>query len=108
MNIKMKYTLFTFLIFVSLLFSNCSQTLKNFADNAIGADIEQLLQAEKLDNYHGYVNCWRDNNINKDYYLPNGNLVHVYPEKEGCLIHWEIDKNTNKIINYKFEGNECY
>ena len=101
-----------FLILLIFLFSGCIingiPKMNDYAQNALGMDYQDFLEPEKRKTGNFYVQNWRDKKINKDYYLPNGNLVHVAPERKGCLIHWEIDKDTNKIIGYKFEGNRCY
>jgi hypothetical protein len=102
----MKYTI---LFFIILFLSSCAtQPLKDYANTWLGANLKEYRKAEKNKSLDLYVQWWRDNKINKDYYLPNGNLVHVAPEREDCLVHWEVDKNTNKIIGYKFKGDKCY
>ena len=82
--------------------------MKDYADGWVGTDINEKYKTYKINSGSTYVQWWRDNKINKDYYLLNGNLIHVYPAREDCIIHWEVDKNTNKIIDYKFEGDRCY
>jgi len=97
-------------IAISMLLLGCSvPKMKNYAEKWIDTDISRL-QAVKNRGGSGseYVNWWRDNKINKNYTLSNGNLVYVSPERKGCIIHWEIDKSSNRIIGYKFEGNKCY
>lgn len=109
----MKYIL---LFIIVILFIGCPKingipSAKKWADDTIGANIDIIYKMNKRNiNNSGdkFVYWWRKNNINKDYYLPNGNLMHVHPIRKGCLIHWEVDKNTNKIIGYKFEGDKCY
>jgi hypothetical protein len=71
-------------------------------------DYNDALKSEKNKSGVPYVQNWRDKRINRDYYLPNSNLILVHPIRIDCLIHWEVDKNTNKIIRYKFEGDRCY
>ncbi|MES1982087.1 MAG: hypothetical protein V4443_06385 [Pseudomonadota bacterium] len=45
--------------------------------------------------------------------LPNGNSEHVYNIIEGnsipdtCLAFFEVDKQTQKIIRVRHEGNRC-
>ena len=81
--------------------------LKHYAESGIGSPYKNLLDAESRLSSSSCVQRWKNKKINKDYYLDNGNLVHVYPEACGCLIHWEIDKNTQLIVGYKFEGDRC-
>ena len=99
--------------FAPIFFIGCNgiPTASNWANDWIGEDINRIYVMNKRNVEHSgdeYVYYWRKNNINKDYYLKNGNLIHVHPIRRDCLIHWEVDKNTNKIIGYKFEGNRCY
>ena len=100
------------LIFISILiiFNGCirNRTIRGNAKHSIGVPYKNFLIAEQYDNYNDFINKWRDNKINKDYYLPNGNLVHVYPEAPDCIVHWEFDKNTKLLVGYKFEGKGCY
>lgn len=80
----------------------------DWADSWIDSNIHEIYELNNNKSGSKYVQSWRDNKINKDYYLSNGNLVHLTPIREGCLVHWEVDKDTNKIVDYTFEGNRCY
>jgi hypothetical protein len=101
------------LFIILFIFTGCPKIngipkAKDWADGAIGMNYYESIKSEKNKSGDPYVQNWRDKRINKDYYLTNGNLIHVHPIRRDCLIHWEIDKDTNKIIGYKFEGNRCY
>lgn len=102
------------IIIISLTFNGCIingvPKAKDWAEQTIGSDINYRLEREKDSSRSGnpYVRGWIEAKQIKDYYLTNGNLVHIHPIRENCLIHWEVDKDTNKIIDYKFEGDKCY
>lgn len=84
-------------------------TLEEYANRAVEtAYYENLIKAESYKSGSKCVEEWRLKKIKREYNLPNCNFVHVYPEKCGCLVHWEIDKKTHKIVGYKFEGDKCY
>lgn len=106
----MRYYLF--IVLIVLVFNGCIVNgipkMEDYANGWIGTNIDFYIEAGKYPSGSSYVRKWKKDKINKDYYLKNGNLIHVYPEREGCIIHWEVDKNTNKIINYKFSGDKCY
>jgi hypothetical protein len=108
-NIDMKKIL---IFVVVVLFNGCAingiPNIQDYANGWIGSNIDGKLEAHKRGSGSPYVRKWQDNKINQDYYLSNGNLVHVYPEREGCIIHWEVDKSTNRIIGYKLDGDRCY
>ena len=105
----MKNIILFIIIYLMFIFTGCSSLpMKTYANTWLKANINEYRQAEKNHSGDPYVQNWRDKRINKDYYLTNGNLIHVHPIRRDCLIHWEIDKDTNKIIGYKFEGNRCY
>ena len=99
-----------FVLIIFLVLQGCtSYTLKDYANNSIStADYNSLLRAESLPPSE----CdkeWRKSYTKKRTYpLPNGNFVYVNHGKCGCIIHWEIDKKTHKIVGYKFEGDRCY
>jgi hypothetical protein len=99
-------------IILSFIFVGCRingiPKMENYAKGWLWSDIQEYVNAEKHKSGSYYVQGWRDARKMKDYYLPNGNLIHIAPERKDCLIHWEVDKNTNKIIGYKFEGDRCY
>jgi len=53
------------------------------------------------------VEKWRHSDI-VTYDLPNGNFVYVDRLLCDCLMHWEIDRKTKKIVAYTTEGKTCY
>jgi len=77
-------------------------------DRSLGyASYKSSLEIESRPSSSPCVEKWKDKKINKDYYLPNGNLVHVYPVACGCIVHKEFDKKSNLLVGYKFEGERC-
>lgn len=98
-----------FVVLVSLVLDGCNgmYRLKEGARRDIGTPLKNFLEVEKNPSGSPCVQKWRDKGVNKDYYLPNGNLVHVHPVACGCIAHWEFDKDTRLLIGYRFEGEQC-
>ena len=69
---------------------------------------KDLLEFRKRNSADKCVQKWMNNNIMKTYNLPNGNFAYVEPIMCGCLIHWEIDRKTKKVLAYTSEGKTCY
>ena len=95
-------------ILLGILSASCSSTphenFKNFMQNDIGksADDPNVLivrYSESEDVINGTI-------------LPNGNtevglVIRASPPyKEGCTAFFEIDKETNIITNWRYEGSE--
>jgi hypothetical protein len=99
-----------FFLSAILFFIGCNgiPTVKNWANGWIGTNIERLKETKKNKSGDPYVQYWKDNNITKDYYLKNGNLIYVQPIRKDCLVYFEVDKRTNKIISYTLQGTRCY
>ena len=104
----MRKLFFIILLFIQGCTLNTRYSIKEYADRTVEiAYYKNLIKAESYPSASKCVEEWRLERIKREYNLPNGNFVHVYPEKCGCLIHWEIDKKTHKIVGYKFEGDGC-
>ena len=99
-----------FVVIFLCVLSGCNGVLttKDWANSWIQVNLDTLKKAEKNESGDPFVQKWRDDNTNIDYYLPNGNLIHISPTNRGCFIYWEVDKNTNKLIAYKLEGSRCF
>ena len=96
------------LLFIEGCSLNSMYTLKEFADRNLEASYyEDIIEAHQHPTASKCKEEWRLKKIKREYGLPNGNFVHVYPGRCGCLIHWEIDKKTHKIVGYRFEGESC-
>jgi len=68
---------------------------------------KDLLETRKNRSGDPCIQKWRDENIMREYSLSSETFVYVFPSRCGCLIHWTINKNTGKIIGYKFDGLSC-
>jgi len=82
--------------------------LKEYAESSIGRkSYKSQLEVELLPSSSPCVQKWKNKGTKMEYYLDNGNLVHVYPGGCECLVHWEFDKKTELLVGYKFEGDRC-
>ena len=97
------------LLIVLFSLNSCIQpTLETSLKKYIGkVPYNDFLESESYGSSSPCVQKWKDEKVNKDYYLPNGNLVHVYPAACGCIVHNEFDKKTKLLVGYKFEGERC-
>ena len=93
-------------ILLGMLSVSCSSTphenFKNFMQNDIG---------KSADDPNVLIVRYSEDIVNNKI-LPNGNtevefLIRVSPPyKESCTAFFEIDKTTNIIINWRYEGSE--
>ena len=93
-------------ILLGMLSASCSSTphenFKNFMQNDIG---------KSADDPNVLIVRYSEDIVNNKT-LPNGNtevefLIRASPPyKEGCTAFFEIDKTTNIIINWRYEGSE--
>jgi hypothetical protein len=90
------------LLAIVLLFS-CSTTrnFERYAGTWIGEDIKRL------------QNAWGA--PDQDITLPNGNTEYAYNTTkrygltlpDACVVYWEVDKQSQKIIRMRHEGTRC-
>ena len=76
---------------------------KEYADGWIGRPISEYQAAGLRSKTYASSIGWRE----KWEPLPNGNRAYVQPEREGCLVHWEVN-NGGVIVGYRPEGDKCY
>ncbi len=97
------------LILMVFFFHGCgAYSIKEQADIDVKYNYYQdLLNFRQTHSADKCVQKFRDNNILNEYNLSNGNFVYAAPVMCGCIIHWEIDRKTKKIVGYKFEGENC-
>jgi len=97
------------LIFFSLIFAGCSAySLKEFAEQGVeSAYYEDLINIREYNSMNPCVQKFRDENIFNEYNLSNGNFVYAEPFVCKCIVHWEIDRQTEKVVGYRFEGANC-
>ena len=93
-------------ILALLWLSGCLPAIAPFPEYAqgwVGASIDRLIEASKRP--QSYAS--RSNSRKWFYTLENGNQVYVSPEREGCIVHWEFNRERI-IVGYKTEGNQCH
>lgn len=93
-------------VFFCLIVGGCSFSIAPFPDYAkgwVGAPIDQLVAASKRP--QSYAS--RSNSPQRFYQLESGNEVYASPEWEGCIVHWEFNRERI-IVGYKTEGDQCY
>ena len=95
---------FILLALLSLLAGCNSQipTLREWADQGIGQPIEVMQEAEARPESYASRIGWRT----KRYDLPNGNWVHVAPDRKDCEVHFEVDKG-GIVVGYQLVGKGC-
>lgn len=93
-----------------LLYSGCGgYSPKEYAEATIGhATYKDFLETHTRPSSSSCVKIWKKQGINKDYYLSNGNFVHVYPANCKCIIYWEFDKNSQLLVGYRLDGEWCH
>ncbi len=94
--------IYIMLLATVLLFS-CSTTrnFERYAGAWVGEDIKRL------------QNAWGTSD--QDIPLPNGNTEYAYnitkryglTLPDACVVYWEVDKQTQKIIRMRHEGTRC-
>lgn len=102
----MKKIFVIFPVIAMLLVSfGCMSQIRPFPEYAngwIGKPINRLIIATKRPGSFASRTGWRE----KQYKLENGNWVYVSPEREGCVVHWEVNPQ-DIIVNYRTEGDHC-
>ena len=96
------HRIYIILLATVLLFS-CSTTrnFERYAGAWVGEDIKRL------------QNAWGA--PDQDITLPNGNTEYAYNTTkrygltlpDACVVYWEVDKQSQKIIRMRHEGTRC-
>lgn len=73
-----------------------------YASRAIGSPIDSLIAAKRRPGSFASRTGWKE----QKYKLENGNWVYVSPEREGCIVHWEVNPQ-DFIVGYRTEGDRC-
>jgi len=96
--------LLTILLLLAVLVGCMSQIrpFSEYADGWLGKPITDLVDAKARPGSYASRTGWQE----RKYALPNGNWVYVSPEREGCVMHWEVTSNGS-IVGYRTEGNRC-
>ena len=94
----------TILVLLTALVGCMSQIrpFQEYADGWVGKPIAALMAAKAQPGSYASRSGWQENK----YSLANGNWVYVSPEREGCIMHWEVN-SKGTIITYHAEGNRC-
>jgi hypothetical protein len=79
------------------------QSIQSYAKGWVGAPISELIEVKNRPQSYAMESGWKE----KHYDLPNGNWIYVSPEREGCIIHWEVNQ-SGVIVSYRAEGEYCY
>ena len=108
----MNSKLYMAMIFSILLLQGCKMSGTASPKEGAEADVKFWYYKDLLNDrtYRSGSPCvekWRHSKI-VTYNLPNGNFVYVMPTMCGCLMHWEIDRKTEKVLAYTTEGKTCY
>jgi hypothetical protein len=100
---KLKLCRLPVLLFALVLGCNSQiPTLREWADQGIGQPIEVMQEAEARPESYASRIGWRT----KRYDLPNGNWVHVAPDRKDCEVHFEVDKG-GIVVGYQLVGKGC-
>lgn len=78
------------------------QPFKEYANSAIGRPVGILIATKQRPGSYASRAGWKD----KQYQLESGNWVYVSPEREGCIVHWEVNPQ-GIIVGYRTEGGRC-
>jgi hypothetical protein len=96
---------FISLVLLYSLLAGCNSqipTLREWADQCIGRPIAELQAMETEPESYASRIGWRT----KRYDLPNGNWVHVAPDRKDCEVHFEVDKG-GIVVGYQLVGKGC-
>lgn len=99
---SVRYIVFVTLMVVAAGCVSQIRPFKQYADEWVGEPITRLAAAKNRSGSYASRSGWQDNN----YKLDNGNWVYVSPEKEDCIVHWEVNP-SGVIVGYRTEGNRC-
>lgn len=73
------------------------------ANSWVGRSIDEYKSMRTRSKTYADQIGWQE----KEYKLPNGNVVYVVPMRPDCFIHWEVNA-ARTIVGYKTEGAGCY
>ena len=73
-----------------------------YVNGWVGKPISDLKAAKQRPGSYASRIGWKD----QQYKLENGNWVYVSPEREGCVIYWEVN-SQGVIVGYRAEGGRC-
>ena len=94
--------IFCTLLVVSFGCASQIRPFNEYVNGWVGKPISDLVVAKQRPGSFASRIGWKD----RRYVLENGNWIYVSPEREGCIVHWEI--NTKDIIvGCKVEGSRC-
>ena len=77
-------------------------TLREWSDQGIGQPVAVLQEIETQPESYASRIGWQT----KRYDLPNGNWVHVAPDRKDCEVHFEVDKG-GIVVGYQLVGKGC-
>lgn len=77
-------------------------TLREWADQCIGLPVAELQAMEAEPESYASRVGWKT----QRYDLPNGNWVHVAPDRKDCEVHFEVDK-AGIVVAYQLVGEGC-
>lgn len=97
---SVRYIVFVTLMVVAAGCVSQIRPFKQYADEWVGEPIDRLT---KRKNSYASSTGWQDRN----YKLDNGSWVYVSPEREGCIVHWEVSP-VGIIVGYRTEGSRCF
>jgi hypothetical protein len=92
---------FLSLIAAVVLIAGCAGT-EDYAQNWVGEPIADLIEAKHKPDSYASKSGWKE----QRYDLKEGHWVYVSPSREGCIIHWEVDKR-GVIVGFRTEGAQC-
>ncbi|MEQ6342581.1 MAG: hypothetical protein M3A44_13290 [Gammaproteobacteria bacterium] len=90
---------------LSITLFGCMSQIRPFTEyvnGVVGQPINSYIEAGARPGSYASRIGWKD----RRYKLENGNWVYVAPEREGCIIHWEVNPQ-GIIVGYRTEGNRC-
>lgn len=78
-------------------------SFKEYVEPLVGQPVAKLIEVKQDKHSYASRTGWQE----KTYKLDNGNSVYVSPEREGCIVHWEVN-SSGIIVGYRTEGGRCY
>ena len=92
--------------FIPLLLAACASPppplFTEHANPWVGQPLAQRIAFDQRPESYASRSGWKDTR----YFLENGNSIYESPEKEGCIVHWEVDPK-GMIVGYRSEGGKC-